>query len=118
MLCAILSLYTSSLTLWALGVTVWFQNAHLAFMGDPEIPLTDRKALVNDNIHRFNTQKIALYLFNVRVTNLVPCFHVSNILVILDGGCRLCCHLAGMGPLSKSTLGDLRALYYTAHSVQ
>ncbi|KAF7360001.1 hypothetical protein MVEN_00727400 [Mycena venus] len=71
LLFAIVSLYASSLTLWVLGVATWFENTHLAFMNDPSIPLTDRKALVNDNFHRLDTQRIALYLFNMMVGDSV-----------------------------------------------
>jgi hypothetical protein len=70
MLCAIVSLYASSLTLWALDVTRWVQDTHIAFMSNSTIPLPDRKGLVNGNLHGLVIQQAALYLFNVRVTSL------------------------------------------------
>ncbi|KAF7369754.1 hypothetical protein MVEN_00307200 [Mycena venus] len=69
MLCAIVSLYASSLTLWALGVTTWVQDTHIAFMSNPTIPLLDRKGLVNGSIHSLATQQVALYLFNMVVAD-------------------------------------------------
>ncbi|KAJ7812301.1 hypothetical protein B0H14DRAFT_3150384 [Mycena olivaceomarginata] len=71
MLCAIVSLYASSLTLWALDVTTWVQDTHIAFMSNSTIPLPDRKGLVNGNLHGLATQQAALYLFNVVVADSV-----------------------------------------------
>ncbi|KAJ7224712.1 hypothetical protein GGX14DRAFT_426551 [Mycena pura] len=69
MLCAIVSLYASSLTLWAFNVTIWVKDTHIAFMSNPTIPLPDRKGLVNHNINSFATQQIALYMFNMVVAD-------------------------------------------------
>ncbi|KAJ7835249.1 hypothetical protein B0H14DRAFT_2199266, partial [Mycena olivaceomarginata] len=41
-----------------------------------EIPLTDRKALVNENIYSLATQKTALYLFNMVVADCVVIWRV------------------------------------------
>ncbi|KAJ7029265.1 hypothetical protein C8F04DRAFT_1103632 [Mycena alexandri] len=69
LLCAIVSLYASSLTLWALVVTQWIDDTHIAFMSNPNISLPDRKGLVNDNMLRFGPQRNALYVFNMVVTD-------------------------------------------------
>ncbi|KAF7369755.1 hypothetical protein MVEN_00307300 [Mycena venus] len=69
MLCAIVSLYASSLTLWVMNVTTWFQDTHIAFMSDPTIPLPERKSLVNVRLHSLAIQQDALYLFNMVVAD-------------------------------------------------
>jgi hypothetical protein len=118
MLCAIVSLYASSLTLWALDVTTWVQDTHIAFMSNSTIPLPDRKGLVNGNLHGLATQQAALYLFNVRVSSLNSMSSLFNILVILGGGRRQCCPLARMGPLPTSTLDGLYPLRHAFPNVQ
>jgi len=47
-----------------------------------------------------------------------PCLSVSNIFVILDGGRRWCCPLAGMGPLPTSTLDGLYPLHHACPNIQ
>ncbi|KAJ7258073.1 hypothetical protein B0H12DRAFT_1218312 [Mycena haematopus] len=71
MLCVVVYLYASSLTLWALNVTSWFKNAHTLFMDNPTIPLPDRRDLANDNLLLLGPPMEALFMFNMVVGDTV-----------------------------------------------
>ncbi|KAJ6542752.1 hypothetical protein B0H19DRAFT_1267969 [Mycena capillaripes] len=116
MLCVIIYLYSSSLTLWALVVTLWFKNTHSRFMDGLNLPLADRKELVVYTTARFDTLAQALYLFNMVIGDtvviwrawvlyqrtiwvlLIPCtmlllsfiFSVINIICLTGAGTPIC----------------------------
>ncbi|KAF7373804.1 hypothetical protein MSAN_00592100 [Mycena sanguinolenta] len=71
MLCVVVYLYATSLTLWALNVTSWFKNCHILFMGDPNIPLPDRRDIADDNLEVFGPPEEALFMFNMVVGDTV-----------------------------------------------
>ncbi|KAJ6465699.1 hypothetical protein C8R45DRAFT_1079716 [Mycena sanguinolenta] len=71
MLCVVVYLYATSLTLWALNVTTWFKTAHILFMGDPTIPLPDRRDIADANIELFGPPEEALFMFNMVVGDTV-----------------------------------------------
>ncbi|KAJ7703951.1 hypothetical protein B0H17DRAFT_1003217 [Mycena rosella] len=71
MLCVVVYLYATSLTLWALNVTFWFKNAHAFFMDYPSMPLPDRKAQANLNVMMLGTPMEALFMFNMVVGDSV-----------------------------------------------
>ncbi|KAJ7493494.1 hypothetical protein FB451DRAFT_1020706 [Mycena latifolia] len=71
MLCVVVYLYATSLTLWALNVTVWFKNAHNFYMDHPSTPLPDRAAQANIDVAVFGTPMEALFMFNMVVGDSV-----------------------------------------------
>ncbi|KAF8214741.1 hypothetical protein K438DRAFT_1705939 [Mycena galopus ATCC 62051] len=71
MLCVVIYLYATSLTLWALKVTAWFQNAHIFFMDHLDIPLPDRVDIANNNLALLGPPEEALFMFNMVVGDTV-----------------------------------------------
>jgi hypothetical protein len=67
MLCVVIYLYASSLTLWALNVTFWFKTAHALLMDNPNMPILDRKAQANASLLVLGVPMEALFMFNVRI---------------------------------------------------
>ncbi|KAJ7161138.1 hypothetical protein C8R46DRAFT_1285140 [Mycena filopes] len=65
MLCVVLYLYATSLTLWALNLTNLFKTAHILFMDFPGMPLADRKDLANASLAVLGPPMKALFMFNV-----------------------------------------------------
>lgn len=66
MLCVVVYLYASSLTLWALNVTAFFKNVHALFIDYPDMPLEDRGVQANINVLPLATPEEALFMLNVR----------------------------------------------------
>jgi hypothetical protein len=66
MLCVVVYLYATSLTLWALNVTYWFKTAHALLIDDPNMPLSDRPDRANENLASLGPPMEALFMFNVR----------------------------------------------------
>jgi len=71
MLCVVIYLYATSLTLWALNVTFWFKNAHALFMDHPNMPLPDREEVADDNLVALGPPMEALFMFNMVVGDTV-----------------------------------------------
>ncbi|KAJ7613739.1 hypothetical protein DFH06DRAFT_138137 [Mycena polygramma] len=71
MLCVVVYLYTSSLTLWALNVTNWFKSTRIFFMDNSNTPLPDRVAAGNAFIATLGTPMEALFMFNMVVGDTV-----------------------------------------------
>ncbi|KAJ6631310.1 hypothetical protein B0H10DRAFT_1938217 [Mycena sp. CBHHK59/15] len=77
MLCVVVYLYATSLTLWALNVTWWFKSAHALLMDYPDMPLADRVGQANLNTATLGTPMEALFMFN----------SVANIFTVIDITC-------------------------------
>ncbi|KAJ7161137.1 hypothetical protein C8R46DRAFT_1353761 [Mycena filopes] len=71
MLCVVIYLYATSLTLWALNVTNWFKGAHILFMDLSGTPLPDRVVLSNDFLAVLGPPMEALFMFNMIVGDSV-----------------------------------------------
>ncbi|KAJ7092410.1 hypothetical protein B0H15DRAFT_799559 [Mycena belliarum] len=71
MLCVVVYLYATSLTLWALNATAWYKNAHAYFMDYPEMPLPRRRAQAASNVAALGTPMEALFMFNMIVGDSV-----------------------------------------------
>ncbi|KAF8178313.1 hypothetical protein K438DRAFT_1844323 [Mycena galopus ATCC 62051] len=71
MLCVVVYLYASSLTLWALNVTAFFKTAHAMFIDYPDMPLEDRGVQANINGLPLATPEEALFMLNMVVGDSV-----------------------------------------------
>ncbi|KAJ6592733.1 hypothetical protein B0H19DRAFT_1245564 [Mycena capillaripes] len=71
MLCVVVYLYASSLTLWALNVTAFFKAAHALFIDYPDMPLEDRGVQANINGLPLATPEEALFMLNMVVGDSV-----------------------------------------------
>jgi len=71
MLCVVVYLYASSLTLWALNVTFFFKSAHALLMDYPTMSLPDRRNQANEEIASLGTPMEALFMFNMVVGDTV-----------------------------------------------
>ncbi|KAJ7896947.1 hypothetical protein B0H13DRAFT_816949 [Mycena leptocephala] len=121
MLCVVIYLYASSLTLWALNVTFWFKTAHALLMDNPNMPIPDRKAQANASLLVLGVPMEALFMFNMVVGDTVviwrawilyqrtiwvvaiPCFMLlmSFIFNVIDITC-----LTGAGWTDQSTVAS------------
>ncbi|KAJ6529022.1 hypothetical protein DFH09DRAFT_1185427 [Mycena vulgaris] len=71
MLCVVVYLYATSLTLWALNVTWWFKTANSLLIDGPSIPLPDREDVANAKVAALATPMEALFMFNMVVGDSV-----------------------------------------------
>ncbi|KAJ6492825.1 hypothetical protein C8R47DRAFT_1119923 [Mycena vitilis] len=71
MLCVVVYLYASSLTLWALNVTFWFKNTRIFLMDESNTPLVDRIDAGNAYLATLGTPMEALFMFNMVVGDTV-----------------------------------------------
>ncbi|KAJ6554372.1 hypothetical protein B0H19DRAFT_1262745 [Mycena capillaripes] len=71
MLCVVVYLYASSLTLWALNATFWFKTAHALLLDNPNAPLPDRRDPAIESTAMLGTPMEALFMFNMVVGDTV-----------------------------------------------
>jgi len=71
MLCVVVYLYASSLTLWALNVTDLFINTHSLLMNYPNMPIQDRIAQAHIDTGPLGTPMEALFMFNMVIGDSV-----------------------------------------------
>ncbi|KAJ7752905.1 hypothetical protein B0H16DRAFT_1459627 [Mycena metata] len=71
MLFIVIYLYCTSITLWALNVTVWFQRARASLMDYPELSLSDRRDVSDSIVEAYGTPMEALFMFNMVVGDSV-----------------------------------------------
>ncbi|KAJ7735965.1 hypothetical protein B0H16DRAFT_1574911 [Mycena metata] len=71
MLCVVLYLYATSLTLWVLTVVHWFKTTHTFFMNEANIPLPDRRDIANNYTISLGAPEESLFMFNMIVGDTV-----------------------------------------------